>query len=79
MTEKEMVYTALTGWINHVETGNFAGMDKNTILMLARSDKDMRRKANKLPILMPEQQDFIKQLRELAHKITSGESVLKEA
>ena len=78
MTEKEMVYIALTGWINHVETGKFAGMDKNTILMLARGDKDMQRQANKLPILKPEQEDFIKQLRVLAHKVMNGELTLQE-
>jgi hypothetical protein len=78
MTEKEMIYIALSGWINHVETGKFAGMDKHTILMLARDDKDMQSKANKLPILMPEQEDFVKQLRVLAHKVMTGELTLQE-
>jgi hypothetical protein len=78
MSEKEMIYFALSGWINNVETGSFSGMDKNTILMLARDDRDMQRKARSLPILKAEQEMFIKQLRKLATKVVNREEISNE-
>jgi hypothetical protein len=78
MTEKEMIYIALSGWINHVETGKFAGMDKKTLVMLAGEDKDIQRKVRQLPELSVEQEDFVKQLRVLAHKVMTGELTLQE-
>lgn len=78
MTEKEMVYIALTGWINHVETGKFAGMDKKTLVMLAGEDKDIQRQVRQLPELSVEQEDFVKQMRVLANKVITGELTLQE-
>jgi hypothetical protein len=78
VTEKEMVYIALTGWINHVETGKFAGMDKKTLVMLAGEDKDIQRQVRQLPELSVEQEDFVKQMRVLANKVITGELTLQE-
>jgi hypothetical protein len=69
MNEKEMLVIALCGWITHIETGSFSGMDKNTILMLARDDKDMQRQARKLPIISVEQQEHITRIRNLITKV----------
>ena len=72
MSEKEMIYHALTGWVKYVETGNFSGMDRDTIIQLAANDKDMKRVANKLPTLTTEQIYFINKLRELSIKVLNN-------
>lgn len=71
-SEKQMVYFALMGWAQYVETGNFSGMDKTTILKLAQSDKDMKRVAERLPILTREQQEVIYKIQDLATKVLNG-------
>lgn len=77
-SDKEIIFHALKGWINYIETGKFAGMDKKTILMLAQNDKDMERVANKLPVIEREQQEFIYKLDDLAIKILNGGGVDEE-
>lgn len=67
--EKQMVYFALMGWSKYIETGNFAGMDKKTILELARSDHDMKRVAERLPTLSREQQEIIYKIQDLVTKV----------
>ncbi len=68
-SEKQMVYFALMGWSKYIETGDFSGMDKKTILELARSDRDMKRAAERLPILSREQQEVIYKIQDLAIKV----------
>lgn len=66
---KCLIYTALMGWKKYIETGNFSGMDKETILRLAQDDRDMQRVAGKLPQLDYGQQQFCERLENLAVKI----------
>lgn len=67
--DKALIYTALMGWKKHIETGNFAGMDKDTMLYLAHSDRDMQKVVSQLPKLDYAQQDFCKRLEDLATKV----------
>ena len=58
-SEKSMVYTALMGWAKYIETGDFSGVDKKTLLELARNDKDIQRVVQRLPVLTREQQEVV--------------------
>ncbi len=71
-SEKQMTYFALMGWAKYVETGDFSGMDKSTILKLAQSDKEMERVAKRLPILTREQQEVVYKIQDLATKVLNG-------
>ena len=73
MTENEMIYLALNGWINHIETGTFDGMTKKQIILLSHNCKDLRDIANNLPVLTQEQQEGVSKIRELAHNIITME------
>lgn len=68
-SNKQLVAFALQGWAQHIETGNFSGMDKKTILSLAKNDNDMQRVANKLPVLTRDQQELIYRLQDLASEV----------
>ncbi len=70
--DKHLIFTALMGWKKYIETGDFSGMDKETMLDLARSDKDMQRLVAQLPKLDYAQQDFCKRLENLATKILNS-------
>ena len=74
-SNKEMVYTALMGWKKWVETGDFSGMDKKIILMLANGDRDMQRVASKLPQLTTEQVMVVKQIEDLAIEVLNGKGI----
>ena len=74
-SEKHMVYFALMGWVTYIETGNFSGMDKSTILELAKTDRDVRKVANKLPVLTREQQETVYKIQNLATKILNGGNI----
>ncbi len=76
-SNKNMVYFALTGWAKYVETGDFSGMDKETILQLARNDKDMQRVASKLPVLSREQQEIVYKLQDLAMEVLNTGNIPK--
>ena len=71
-SEKHMAYPALMGWVTYIETGEFAGMDRSTILKLAATDKDMQRVAQRLPNLTIEQQPLVDKLRDLATKVLNN-------
>lgn len=68
-SEKQMIYIALCGWAKYIETGDFAGMDKKTLLELSSNDKDIQRVVNKLPILTREQQEVVYKIEDLAMKV----------
>ena len=74
-SEKHMVYFALMGWATYIETGNFSGMDKSTILELAKTDRDVRKVTNKLPVLTREQQETVYKIQDLATKILNGGNI----
>ncbi|CAM0058781.1 hypothetical protein VPH184E373B_0222 [Vibrio phage 184E37-3b] len=74
-SEKSMVYTALMGWAKYIETGDFSGMDKKTLLELARNDKDIQRVVQRLPVLTREQQEVVYKIEDLAVKILNGGQV----
>ncbi len=71
-SEKSMVFTALMGWAKYIETGDFAGMDKVTLLKLAQTDKDVQCVVNKLPVLTREQQEIVYRIEDLATKVLNG-------
>ena len=71
-SEKHMAYTAFMGWVTYIETGEFAGMDRSTILKLAATDKDMQRVAQRLPNLTIEQQHLVDKIRDLATKVLNN-------
>lgn len=68
-SEKQMIYFALCGWVKYIETGDFAGMDKKTLLDLSHNDKDIQRVVQKLPILTREQQEIVYKLEDLAMRV----------
>jgi hypothetical protein len=74
-SEKSIIFSALMGWAKYIETGDFAGMDKATLLRLAENDRDIQRVVSRLPQLTREQQEFVYKLEDLATKVLNGGSI----
>ena len=74
-SNKALIYHALRGWVNHVETGSFSGRDKATLLKLAVGDRDMQCQVSKLPKLSIEQQIVIGRLNKLAITVLNGDEI----
>lgn len=69
--DREKLYTALSLWINHIETGN-VNTNRDSMLRLCSGDKDMQRIVSEFPRLTREQENYLKELRELQHKVIMG-------
>jgi hypothetical protein len=69
--DREKLYTSLSLWINHIETGN-VNTNKDSMIRLCSGDKDIQRRVATFPNLTREQESYLKELRELQHKIIMG-------
>lgn len=56
MTDEEILYRALSQWINHIETGDIT-LSSNDLINMAKREK--------LKKLTKEQYNFIRRLREI--------------
>lgn len=75
--DNHLVYFSLMQWAKYIETGSFTGMDKQTILELAETSKDMKKEAENLPHLSRDQQEFVYRLQDLAKKILNDKPLEK--
>ncbi|AHK11465.1 hypothetical protein S140_55 [Shewanella sp. phage 1/40] len=69
--DREKLYTALSLWINHIETGD-VNTSKDDMLRLCSGDRDIKRITSRFPTLSREQESYLKDLRDLQHKIIMG-------
>lgn len=69
--DREKLYTALSLWINYIETGD-VNNNKDSMLRLCSGNRDMQRVVSEFPRLTKDQENYLKELRELQHKVIMG-------
>jgi hypothetical protein len=70
-SDREKLYTALSLWINYIETGD-VNNNKDSMLRLCSGNRDIQRVVSEFPRLTREQENYLKELRELQYKVIMG-------